>query len=95
MTSVALLERHGEREEPVEVVGPPLSRVPAVSVDAGPNLRLVAQGPELFGEDRCPLDRTRPTRLPPSTPAPMTTSPSPSAWTSYSPACAPPSVAQL
>jgi K+-sensing histidine kinase KdpD len=57
MTSVALLERHGEREEPVEVVGPPLSGVPAVSVDAGPSLRLVAQGPELFGEDRRLLAR--------------------------------------
>jgi K+-sensing histidine kinase KdpD len=57
MTSVALLERHGEREEPVEVVGPRLSGVPAISVDAGPSLRLVAEGPELFGEDRRLLAR--------------------------------------
>jgi K+-sensing histidine kinase KdpD len=57
MTSVALLERHGEREEPAEVVGPRLSGVPAISVDAGPSLRLVAEGPELFGEDRRLLAR--------------------------------------
>ena len=57
MTSVALLERHGDNEEPVETVGPPLRGAPAVRVDAGPGLRLVAEGPDLFGEDRRLLAR--------------------------------------
>jgi K+-sensing histidine kinase KdpD len=57
MTSVALLERHGDNEEPVEIVGPPLHGAPAVRVDAGPGLRLVAEGPDLFGEDRQLLAR--------------------------------------
>jgi K+-sensing histidine kinase KdpD len=57
MTSVALLERHGQGEEPVEMVGPPLRGAPAVCVGAGPGLRLVAEGTELFGEDRRLLAR--------------------------------------
>jgi K+-sensing histidine kinase KdpD len=57
MTSVALLERHGDNEQPVEIVGPPLHGAPAVRVDAGPGLRLVAEGPQLFGEDRRLLAR--------------------------------------
>ena len=56
MTSVALLERHAS-EEPVEIVGPLLHGAPAVRVDAGPGLTLVAEGPELFGEDRRLLAR--------------------------------------
>jgi K+-sensing histidine kinase KdpD len=57
MTSVALLERRGDNEEPVEIVGPPLHGAPAVRVDAGQGLRLVAEGPELIGEDRRLLAR--------------------------------------
>lgn len=57
MTSVALLQRHGESEEPVETVGPPLRGAPTVRIDAGPGLTLVAEGPELFGEDRRLLAR--------------------------------------
>lgn len=52
MTSVALLEGRGGREEVVEAVGPPLRGRPAISVIAGDGLRLVAEGPELFAEDR-------------------------------------------
>ena len=57
MTSVALLERRGDNEQPVEIVGPPLHGAPTVRFDAGPGLRLVAEGPELFGEDRRLLAR--------------------------------------
>jgi K+-sensing histidine kinase KdpD len=57
MTSVALLECHGDNEQPVEIVGPPLHGAPTVRVDAGPGLRLVAEGPQLFGEDRRLLAR--------------------------------------
>jgi K+-sensing histidine kinase KdpD len=57
MTSVALLESRGDNEQPVEIVGPPLHGAPAVRVDAAPGLRLVAEGPELFGEDRRLLAR--------------------------------------
>jgi K+-sensing histidine kinase KdpD len=57
MTSVALLERRGDNEQPVEIVGPPLHGAPTVRIDAGPGLRLVAEGPELFGEDRRLLAR--------------------------------------
>jgi K+-sensing histidine kinase KdpD len=57
MTSVALLQRHGDSEEPVETVGPPLRGAPTVRIDAGPGLTLVAEGPELFGEDRRLLAR--------------------------------------
>jgi K+-sensing histidine kinase KdpD len=57
MTSVALLQRHGDSEEPVETVGPPLRGAPTVRIDAGPGLTLVAEGPELFGEDRRLLTR--------------------------------------
>jgi Domain of unknown function (DUF4118) len=34
MTSVALLECHGDNEQPVEIVGPPLHGAPTVRVDA-------------------------------------------------------------
>jgi K+-sensing histidine kinase KdpD len=57
MTSVALLQRRGDNEQPVEIVGPPLRGAPTVRIDAGPGLRLVAEGPELFGEDRRLLAR--------------------------------------
>lgn len=50
MTSVALVRRHLDR--PVALVGPPLSARPAVEVPAGPGLRLVADGPTPFAEDR-------------------------------------------
>jgi len=57
MTSVALLERHGDREHVAAAVGPPLRGRPAISVAAGEGLRLVAEGRDLFAEDRRLLTR--------------------------------------
>jgi K+-sensing histidine kinase KdpD len=52
MTSVALLERRGDAEHVAAGVGPGLRGQPAISVKASQGLRLVAEGPELFTEDR-------------------------------------------
>jgi K+-sensing histidine kinase KdpD len=57
MTSVALLERRGDQEHLATAVGPPLRGRPAISVTAGEGLRLVAEGPDLFAEDRQLLTR--------------------------------------
>ncbi|MBA2559236.1 MAG: DUF4118 domain-containing protein [Propionibacteriales bacterium] len=57
MTSVALLRRDGGQVEDVGRVGPPLEEPPAMTVDLGPNLSLVATGPRLFAEDRQLLAR--------------------------------------
>ena len=57
MTSVALLVRRGEEDEIGALVGPPLAGRPAITAYAGPGLRLVAEGPELFAEDRSLLNR--------------------------------------
>ncbi|WP_214415562.1 sensor histidine kinase [Sphaerisporangium fuscum] len=52
MRSVALLERRGDGERQLGLVGPPLTGRPAISVTAGPGLRLVGEGPQIFAEDR-------------------------------------------
>ena len=52
MTSVALLVRRGEEDQIGAIVGPPLRGRPTITANAGPGLRLVAEGPELFAEDR-------------------------------------------
>jgi K+-sensing histidine kinase KdpD len=52
MTAVALLRRRGDREEVAALVGPDITDAPAVSLSLGEGLRLVAAGPQLFGEDR-------------------------------------------
>jgi K+-sensing histidine kinase KdpD len=57
MTSVALLQRRGEHERVAAHVGPPSGHRPVISIDAGGGLRLVADGPELFAEDRRVLGR--------------------------------------
>jgi K+-sensing histidine kinase KdpD len=57
MTSVALLVRRDERDEIGAIVGPPLRGHPTITASAGPGLRLVAEGPELFAEDRGLLSR--------------------------------------
>ncbi|WP_132192487.1 MULTISPECIES: DUF4118 domain-containing protein [Kribbella] len=57
MTSVALLVRRGEHDEIGAIVGPPLHGHPTITAAAGPGLRLVAEGPELFAEDRGLLNR--------------------------------------
>lgn len=57
MTSVALLARGAEREVAVGAVGPPMAGPPVISADAGGGLRLVAEGPVLFAEDRRMLGR--------------------------------------
>jgi K+-sensing histidine kinase KdpD len=57
MTSVALLERRGEQEHVAAAVGTPLQGNPTISITAGKTLRLVAEGPELFAEDRRLLSR--------------------------------------
>jgi K+-sensing histidine kinase KdpD len=57
MHSVALLERRGDHEHVVGSVGPPLRGSPAISVPAGNAFRLVAEGPQLFAEDRKLLSR--------------------------------------
>jgi two-component system sensor histidine kinase KdpD len=53
MNTVALIE--GERV--VAIVGPELAGQPALAVEAAPGLRLVAEGPALFAEDRRLLGR--------------------------------------
>jgi K+-sensing histidine kinase KdpD len=57
MTSVALLVRRDEDDEIGAIVGPPLRGHPTITASAGPGLRLVAEGPELFAEDRGLLSR--------------------------------------
>ncbi|HEU4946949.1 MAG TPA: ATP-binding protein [Kribbella sp.] len=57
MVSVALLERHGDNERVAATAGRPLRGHPVISVPAGDGLRLVAEGPELFAEDRKLLTR--------------------------------------
>ena len=57
MVSVALLERRGEIEHVVAVAGSPLRGSPVISAPARDGLRLVAEGPELFAEDRKLLTR--------------------------------------
>jgi K+-sensing histidine kinase KdpD len=57
MVSVALLERRGEIEHVVAVAGAPLRGSPVISAPARDGLRLVAEGPELFAEDRKLLTR--------------------------------------
>lgn len=57
LTSVALLERRGDVEHAVSVIGPPLTGRPVISVAAGPGLRLLGEGPRLFAEDRRLLGR--------------------------------------
>jgi K+-sensing histidine kinase KdpD len=52
MTSVALLERRGDHEEVAAIVGPDIAGEVAISLPLGGGLRLVAAGPEPFGEDR-------------------------------------------
>jgi two-component system, OmpR family, sensor histidine kinase KdpD len=52
MTTVALLESRDDGDAVAGIVGPPLQGHPAIAVPAGPGLRLVAEGPELFAEDR-------------------------------------------
>ena len=50
MTSVALVGRPGT--PPLAAFGPPIVGTAVVQVDAGPGLRLVADGPTPFAEDR-------------------------------------------
>jgi K+-sensing histidine kinase KdpD len=50
MTSVALVG--ADLTRPVALVGPPFNGPPAVQVDAAPGLRLAADGPVPFAEDR-------------------------------------------
>jgi K+-sensing histidine kinase KdpD len=57
MTSVALLVRRDEHDEVGAFVGPPLHGRHTITAAAGPGLRLVAEGPELFAEDRGLLNR--------------------------------------
>lgn len=57
MTSVALISRGQDADRPVGAVGPPLRGNPVISMDAGGGLRLVAEGPEIFAEDRRLLTR--------------------------------------
>jgi K+-sensing histidine kinase KdpD len=57
MESVALLERSGDTERVAATAGQPLRGHPIISVTAGDGLRLVAEGPELFAEDRSLLTR--------------------------------------
>jgi K+-sensing histidine kinase KdpD len=57
MTSVGLLLRDGCDEQVVASVGPPLRGDAVRSVPVGGGLRLVAEGPEPFAEDRRMLDR--------------------------------------
>jgi K+-sensing histidine kinase KdpD len=57
MTSVALLVRRGEADQIGALAGPPLQGRPTITAYAGPGLRLVAEGPELFAEDRGLLNR--------------------------------------
>lgn len=57
MVSVALLERRGDLDHVVAVAGPPLRGNAVISIPARDGVRLVAEGPELFAEDRKLLAR--------------------------------------
>jgi two-component system, OmpR family, sensor histidine kinase KdpD len=57
MDSVALFEHHGYHENVVAVSGRTPRGQPAISITAGNGLRLVAEGPDLFAEDRRLLTR--------------------------------------
>jgi K+-sensing histidine kinase KdpD len=57
MDSVALLEQRDDHERIAASVGHPPQGRPAIAVSAGDNLRLVADGPQLFAEDRRLLTR--------------------------------------
>jgi K+-sensing histidine kinase KdpD len=57
MTGVALLERRATGEEPVASVGAATQSRPVLSAPAGDSLRLVAWGPEVFGQDAAALRR--------------------------------------
>ena len=57
MTGVALLESRATGEEPVASVGTISRSRPVLSAPAGDSLRLVAWGPEVFGQDAAALRR--------------------------------------
>jgi K+-sensing histidine kinase KdpD len=57
MTGVALLESGATGEEPVASVGTISRSRPILSAPAGDSLRLVAWGPEVFGQDAAALRR--------------------------------------
>jgi hypothetical protein len=57
MTGVALLESRATGEEPVASVGTVTQSRPVLSAPAGDSLRLVAWGPEVFGQDAAALRR--------------------------------------
>ena len=57
MTGVALLESRATGEEPVASVGTATQSRPVLSAPAGDSLRLVAWGPEVFGQDAAALRR--------------------------------------
>jgi hypothetical protein len=57
MTGVALLESRATGEEPVASVGTISRSKPVLSAPAGDSLRLVAWGPEVFGQDAAALRR--------------------------------------
>jgi two-component system, OmpR family, sensor histidine kinase KdpD len=57
MTGVALLESQATGEEPVASAGTVSRSRPVMSAPAGDSLRLVAWGPEVFGEDAAALRR--------------------------------------
>jgi K+-sensing histidine kinase KdpD len=57
MESVALIERRGDIDQVAAFTGRPLHGNPVISVPARGGLRLVAEGPELFAEDRKLLTR--------------------------------------
>jgi two-component system sensor histidine kinase KdpD len=57
MTGVALLESQATGEEPVASAGTVSRSRPVLSAPAGDSLRLVAWGPELFGQDAAALRR--------------------------------------
>lgn len=57
MTGVALLESQATGEEPVASAGTVGQSKPVLSAPAGDSLRLIAWGPEVFGEDAAALRR--------------------------------------
>jgi K+-sensing histidine kinase KdpD len=57
MESVALMERQGDTDHVAAYAGRPLHGNPVISVPARDGMRLVAEGPELFAEDRKLLTR--------------------------------------
>ena len=57
MDAVALLQRAGRYEHVAASVGPPVSGSPTISIPIGDSMRLVADGHELFAEDRRLLTR--------------------------------------